>query len=726
MRVQSLREEEKEGRATNPSPNPLPEGEGSSCGAINSHLEFVVSLSEKVLPMLKQLSRLERTRNVLILGFVALMAVSLVLFFRPNSGSTRLEPTKSSEVLAKVGSDEITVGEFASQKQNLQAQFSRFGGQISLARMGYTDEKILDGLISKKVILQEAERLGLGASETEIRERIANMFRDPSGKFLLVDASGRFDMSKYQERVGDIPAFERGVAEDIAHEKLEALVTAGVNVSEEEVKEEYKRKNTTFDLQYVAVSATKLAEKIQPTDEELKAYYEKHKGDYYIGEPQKKIRYVFIDQDKSGQKVDISDKELHDEFDSLKPEFKQAGVKVQQIVLKVAREDLDATVKKKADDLVTKARGQSGNASEEAFADLAKGNSEDAATAKNGGRVAGLVKKDATKPDDPFQKTLDMQPGEVTDPIKYKNAYYILRRGESVPKTFEIAKPELLVSLRNRRGYTVAQKIAQKAQDLLKQTKDPQKVAQQFAAEANMSPADMVRETPFVKAGDDIPNIGSSQQFEEAIAPLKNSGDVGERTGIKNGFAIPMLVDKRDPRIPDFDEVKDKVAKAVKDEKAKAQLEQTAKDIIASAKTPGDLKAAAAKFGLEAKAEANYKLGTPLADLGSSTTLDDPLYEKGKAGEVLSTPIFLNENYLVFGVNKRTDADMAEFTKQRDSLMESAQTERKNQVFEDYVSTLQERMKRDGKIKIYKDVLDAFREEEPDIQLPTRRPPVTR
>ena len=381
--------------------------------------------------------------------------------------------------------------------------------------------------------------------------------------------------------------------------------------------------------------------------------------------------------------------------------------------MRVAREDLDATVKKKADDLVTKARGQSGAASEEAFADLAKGNSEDAATAKNGGRVAGLVKKDATKPDDPFQKTLDMQPGEVTDPIKYKNAYYILRRGESVPKTFEMAKPEMLVSLRNRRGYTVAQKIAQKAQDLLKQTKDPQKVAQQFAAEANMSPADMVRETPFVKAGDDIPNIGSSQQFEEAIAPLKNSGDVGERTGIKNGFAIPMLVDKRDPRIPDFDEVKDKVAKAVK-------------DLIASAKTPGDLKAAAAKFGLEAKAEANYKLGTPLADLGSSTTLDDPLYEKGKAGEVLSTPIFLNENYLVFGVNKRTDADMAEFTKQRDSLMESAQTERKNQVFEDYVSTLQERMKRDGKIKIYKDVLDALREEEPEINLPTRRAPVTR
>lgn len=671
--------------------------------------------------MLKQLSKLERTRNVLILGFVGLMAVSLVLFFRPNSGTSRIEPTKSTQVLAVVGGEEITVAEFATHKLNLQARYSQFGSQFSLARMGYTDTRILDELIMARVIEQEAKRLGLGASESEIKDRIANMFRDPSGKFLLVDASGQFDMSKYQERVGDIPTFERGVAQDIAREKLEALISAGVTVSEDEVRDDYKRKNTALDLTYVAVSTSKLAEKLTLGDDEAKAYYDKHKGDFYIGEPQKKIRYIFIDQDKSGEKVQISDKELQDEFNNLQPQYKQAGVKIQQILLKVAREDLDASVKKKADELVTKARGQSGTATEEAFAELAKGNSEDPATAKNGGRVEGLVKKNANKPDDPYQQTLDMQPGEVTDPIKYKNGYYILRRGESVAKTFDVAKPELLISLRNRRGYTIAQKIAQKVEDRLKQTKNPQAVAQEFAAEANMSAADMVRETPFIKPGDDVKNIGSSQQFEDAIAALNNPNDVGERTGVKNGFAVPMLIEKRDPRIPDFDEIKDKVVAAAKQDKAKTQLEQTAKDIIASAKTTADLKAAAQKYGLEAKAEANYKIGTPLADLGSSTLLDDPLYKSAKAGEVLSSPILLNENYLVVGVTKRTDADMAEFTKQRDSLVETALKDRRDQVFEDYLSTVKVEMQRDGKIKIYKDALDELQEDEPDV-IPVRKP----
>src|SRR5712692_3189504 len=350
--------------------------------------------------MLKQLSKFERTSKVLILGFVALMAVSLVLFFRPNSSSNRLEPTKSAEVLAAVASDDITVADLAQ----LRAQYMQMlGGQMSLAQLG-GDQRLLDGLIRDRVVTAEAVRLSLGASEAEVSERIFKQYSDASGKFLFTDASGKPDFQKYKESVtatrGDWQKFEHSVAGSIAREKLEAFVTASVRVSEDEVREDYKRKNTTFDLTYVVVSIDKQAEKIQPTDAELKTFYEQHKTEYQFKMPQKKIRYGFIDQDKSGEKVQISDKELHDEFDSLKPEYKQAGVKVQQIVLRVARPDLDATVKAKADALVSKARGTSGNATDEAFADLARGNSEDPSTAKNGGRVAGVVKKDPTKLDD--------------------------------------------------------------------------------------------------------------------------------------------------------------------------------------------------------------------------------------------------------------------------------------------------------------------------------------
>src|SRR5438552_8623192 len=299
--------------------------------------------------MLKQLRRFERTSKILLLGFVALMAVSLVLFFRPNSGSNQVESTKSTEVLATVAGDDVTVGDLAQ----LRAQYMQMlGGQMSLAQLG-GDQRLLDGLIHDRVVTAEANRLGLGASDAEVSERIFKQYSDASGKFLFTDASGKPDFQKYKDSVtatrGDWQKFEHSVAGTIAREKLEAFVTAGVRVSEDEVREDYKRKNTTFDLTYVVVSIDKLAAKIQLTDAELKAYYEQHKAEYQFKMPQKKIRYVFIDQDKSGEKLQISDKELHDEYDSLKPEFKQAGVNVQQIVLKIARPDLDATVFKQAE-----------------------------------------------------------------------------------------------------------------------------------------------------------------------------------------------------------------------------------------------------------------------------------------------------------------------------------------------------------------------------------------
>src|SRR5215831_11301970 len=252
--------------------------------------------------MLKQLSKWERTSKVLILGFVALMAVSLVLFFRPNSGSNQIEPTKRTDVVATVAGDSITVGEVATLKANYM-QMS--GGQMSwLARLG-GDAGLLNGLIRDRVVVAEANRLGLGASEAEVREKIFKQHSNASGQFLWLDSSGKADIKKYMENVaatkGDLAKYEQSVADSIAREKLEAFVTASVRVSEDEVREDYKRKNTVFDLTYVVVSVDKLAAKIQPGDADLKAYYEQHKTDYRYLVPQKKIRYLFIDQDKSGE-----------------------------------------------------------------------------------------------------------------------------------------------------------------------------------------------------------------------------------------------------------------------------------------------------------------------------------------------------------------------------------------------------------------------------------------
>jgi peptidyl-prolyl cis-trans isomerase D len=664
--------------------------------------------------MLKQLSRLKHTRRIIILGFVLLMAVSLIVFYGPGRNSSNIEPGKNNAVVAKVGREEITVASVAQLKDNYMQMF---GGRISMAQLGGY-KRFVDGLIRDRVIAQEAARLGLAASDAEVADKIRKQYSDASGQFV--------GMQRYKEAVtarsGDVETFERTVRDEIAQEKLKAFVTAAVKVSDEEVQEDYKRKNSTFDVTYAVISADKLAEKIQPSDEELKSYYEQHKDELKITEPQKKIRYVYVDQEKSGQRLQISDKDLRDEFERLSPENKQAGVKVQQILLKVARKDLDAQIEQKAKELIAKARAAGPDTGEKVFADLARGNSEDPQTAKNGGYLARAVKKNPNKIDALYDRAVDMEPGDVSDiPIRYAGNWYILRRGESVPKTFEEAKPELLASLRNRKGYVAAAKIAERAKNRLKETKDPQKVAQELAAEANMQAGEMVKETPYIKPGDDVPGIGSSQQFEAVIAPLNNANDVGEQAGVKGGFAVPMLVEKKEPRVPDFEEVKTKVAQVLKQQRAKEQLEQKAKEIAASGNSVAELKAAAEKAGFEVATEEGYKLGSPLGKAGTSPALDEALYAL-KTGEVTRSPLKVGESFVVLGVANRKEADLAAFASQRDQLTQTMLTARQNQLYEDYISAVQRRMKQDGKITIYQDVLLSLEESEPEIEAPPQRP----
>ncbi|MBX7171677.1 MAG: peptidyl-prolyl cis-trans isomerase, partial [Pyrinomonadaceae bacterium] len=633
--------------------------------------------------------------NFVLLIFAVLMAASLVLFYAPSRQGIQTNLSASSETAAKVGSEVITVGEIVTQKENLGRLY---GGRSIPAKL------LIDGLVRERIVRSEVARLGLTATDAEVAAQILESNKPQDGK--------PFDQKVYEQNVteqfGSVKAYEQAVRDQIGAQKLEAYITSGVSVSEAEVVDDYKRRNTKFDLSFVTVNATELAKTLKPSDEELKAYFEANKKNYYIGIPQKKIRYIFINTSKIGEKLNIPDEDLKAEYDKLDAARKQAGVNGQQIVFKVPKPDEDAQILAKANDVASKAKKDGGKISEDAFAELAKGYSQDTASALNGGKLKGLVRSNPNNPTDPYQRLLTMEEGQVTEPIKYGTAYYILRRGASVPKTFEDAKKELEVSMRNRRSYTAAAELAQKVSDRLKEVKDVQKVAEEFAGQANSNAKEMVRETGFVKPGDDVENIGVSPQFEDGIAPLEEVGAIGEKTPIKDGFAIPMLMEKRDPRDATFEEVKSKVEEAVKNEQAKAKVEQIAKDIASGATNAAGLAGAATGKGLKAEDSKNFVLGSPLGqgeNASTSKDLEDAINAL-KAGEVAKTPIKVGDSWYIVGVTNRTEADMSGFAKERDTIMQGMLSQKRSQVFSDYIAEARQKMEAAGQIKVYKEVIE--------------------
>ena len=212
--------------------------------------------------MLKFFSRLERTRNFVLLAVAVVMVLSLILFYAP-SNSVQGNLSTSSETVAKVGSETVTVGELVIQKENLSRMY---GGQAIPAKF------LVDGIVRERILRYEAKRLGLLATDAETAAEIRMRNKPQDGS--------AFDIKTYErnvtEQYGSINAYEQTVRDSISAEKLRAYVTSGVSYTENEVLDDYKR-NTKFDLSYVLLNNSDLAKAISPTDEELKTYFEQNK-----------------------------------------------------------------------------------------------------------------------------------------------------------------------------------------------------------------------------------------------------------------------------------------------------------------------------------------------------------------------------------------------------------------------------------------------------------------
>ena len=107
---------------------------------------------------------------------LGLVALALVIFFIPNF----MQPSpagvaSSSEAVATVEGRDITAAEFRrTYDAQLQAYRNAYGGNVSeqLIKQLGIDQQILQQLVDQQAALAEASRLGITASDDEVRQRI--------------------------------------------------------------------------------------------------------------------------------------------------------------------------------------------------------------------------------------------------------------------------------------------------------------------------------------------------------------------------------------------------------------------------------------------------------------------------------------------------------------------------------------------------------------------------
>src|SRR5947209_6018326 len=550
------------------------------------------------------LDRMRRHRDWLKWS-LCLVCVAFVLFYIPDFLRGSGADASSSDTVAVVEGREITSGEFRRTYQaQLQAYRSAYGNNLSdqlLKQLGI-DQRILQQMVDERAALAEADRLGISVSDEEVRQRIFAMpaFQE-NGGFI---GEARYQQLLRMQRPPMSPSeFEDNVRRSLAVEKLRGSLTDWLSVPEKELEQEYRRRNDKVKLAVVSFTADSFRTQVTAADSEVASHFEAHNTDFRIPE-KRKIRYLLIDIDAMRAKVVIPPADIERAYNNNSQQYETPEqVRASHILLKTEGKD-DAAVKAKAEELLKQARAGAD------FAELARKNSEDEASAKNGGDLDYFGRGRMVPEFD--QAVFAMQPGQISDLVKTQYGYHIIKlvdKKNATTRTLAEVRQQLTDQLAYQRAQAQADDLSQNIEKQISKPADLDRVAKAQGI--------VIQESGFFARDEPILGLGPAPEVANKVFEMKQ-GEVSGALRASRGFVFETLVARQDPYTPKLEEVKDRVRDVVVKEKARDVSKQKAAEIAAKLKASPDFEKTAKASGVEAKMTELISRDSPIPDLGTA------------------------------------------------------------------------------------------------------------
>jgi peptidyl-prolyl cis-trans isomerase D len=622
------------------------------------------------------LDRMRRHRGWLKWS-LAIVVLSFILLYIPALNDST-QGAANNSVVASVEGREITAAQFRRVYQQQMQQYRQsYGAQVDerlLKQLGI-DQQIVQRMIQDEASLAEAKRLGIGASDAEVRERILALpaFQE-NGQF-IGDERYR-QLLRMQTPPMRPDEFEDQVRRSIISEKLQAAVTGWITVPETDVTSEFKKRNEKVKLAVVTFPADKFREGLAATDAEVAKHFEDHKESYRIGE-KRKVRYLMVDQEAMRQKATVTGAQIERAYnDNIQQYSTPEQVRASHILLKTEGKD-EAAVKKQAEDLLAKIKAGA------SFEELAKKFSEDEASAAKGGDL-DFFNKNAMVPE--FDKVaFELKPGQLNQElVKSSFGYHIIKVTDKRPatqKTLAEVRSQIEDQLKFEQAQAAAQKLSEQVASELKKPSDFDTVARTRGLRTGESGL-FTQEEP-------ITGIGMAPSVAQQAFTLKE-GDVSEPIRTPQGYAFITVTGRQDSYVPNLDEVKAKVRDDVLKQKAIDTARQKAASISAEMKS-GDFEKAAKAAGLEVKTTDLIARGAPIGEAGVSPALEAAAFSLPKDG--VSDPVVTDSGAAIVKVLDRQEVAPEQLAKEKESLRTELLNDRKQKFFAAYMTKARQRMK---------------------------------
>ncbi|CAB3799750.1 SurA N-terminal domain-containing protein [Pararobbsia alpina] len=390
-----------------------------------------------------------------------LMQVFLALFIVPGLGLVGIQGFRgffdNSGNVASVNGHKITLQEFdGAQRQQLDRMRQMLGASYD-PKMFDTPAmrtSLVDSLIQQRITNDETQRENLTASDGSVQRALLAIpaiaqLRGPDGQ---IDTDAYVKLLASQGMTPD--QLDARIRFEIANSQVTDSIQKSAFTPSALASHLTALSEQTRQVQGLAFHPISYQQKAQPTDDQLKQYYEAHKADFQIPESTQ-IEYLVLNGDALAASVQPTDADAKKYYDDNVAHYKtDEQVRASHILITVAKGASDADrakAKAKAEAVLAQVR-----AHPDQFAELAKQDSQDPGSADKGGDLGWFGRGQMVKPFE--DAAFSQKPNQISDLVQSDFGYHIIKVTDTKPaqtKSFDEVKAGILTTLKAQQAATL-------------------------------------------------------------------------------------------------------------------------------------------------------------------------------------------------------------------------------------------------------------------------------
>lgn len=262
------------------------------------------------------LQTLRNRAGLLISVFIGFALLAFILTDLLNSGQSFLRGQDKN--IAVIDGQEVDAQVYFDIVNQLEENYqSQSGKPVDAQTRPNILRQAWDEMLNQVIFDKQFEKIGLGVRVPEqgniygitaeelkdivigknIDQQVQQIFRNPETGMFDKNLAINFlqNMDQDPERKAIWVSIEKGLMQNRLRTKYNTLLTKGMYVTKLASEIQVKEKNSSFDIQYVALNYATIADStIKVTDAQLQAYYDEHESDY-DGDASREIEYVTFD-----------------------------------------------------------------------------------------------------------------------------------------------------------------------------------------------------------------------------------------------------------------------------------------------------------------------------------------------------------------------------------------------------------------------------------------------